>query len=180
MSGDRMTSAEARAYLNARSVTDPGWVYLARAADALAAYEAEDAARRGVEKRMLDAINWLMGCADEFTGPNDGRHRYWWRSEFCRRAPIRYDGIRYVVEVAEPEPVRPVREQGPSGYEYQRHGQASVGQYLDGRRVLVTASTDCTGIPPADRALVARLLGEEGYTLADGGATSAFNPPEAP
>lgn len=69
-----------------------------------------------------------------------------------------------VVEVAEPEPPRPGREVGPSGYEYDVHRgeNVNVRQWLGDRCLSWFGVADHDGIPPADRALVARLLGEEG------------------
>lgn len=159
MSRERMTSAKAREWAEHETLSSAR-VGLRRAAIALAEWEAEDAARRKApslkyEWWVLDSMGVVWEAEDradalsqlgsvDIDDPSGAPHR----------------AVRLaVVEVAEPEP-EPVREVGPSGYEYQRHGQASVGQYLDGRRVLVTVSTDCAGIPPADRALVARLLGE--------------------
>ena len=50
--------------------------------------------RRGLDRPMFDALQWLMGCADEFTPSPDHRTPtapYWWRSEFAKRAGLVYD-----------------------------------------------------------------------------------------
>ncbi len=50
--------------------------------------------------RVLDAINWLMGCNGAFEPSPDQLFRgevpaYWFRSKFAERARLLYDGERY-------------------------------------------------------------------------------------
>jgi hypothetical protein len=38
------------------------------------------------------ALDWLFGEAGEFTPPENAKGRFWWRSEFRRRAGISHNG----------------------------------------------------------------------------------------
>lgn len=55
--------------------------------------------------RLLDAINWLMGCGEDFETPDAMMGTYWWRSMFeARAACFEYDrdAGRYVWSAVPP------------------------------------------------------------------------------
>jgi len=49
--------------------------------------------------KVLDAINWLMGCGDDFEEPevpdNTRPRRYWWRPVFAQKAGLVYDAAKF-------------------------------------------------------------------------------------
>ena len=60
--------------------------------------------------KVMDAINWLMGCGDDFTpttvrSPIGTISPFWWRSEFARRAGLTYDAAqgKYVASLTASE-----------------------------------------------------------------------------
>jgi hypothetical protein len=154
-----MTSAEAQEWA-AKATHNSDYSALTRAADALAAWEAEDAARRA-----MPSLGWQWGVMDAqgdvALKPTRGRALLQAKidnQEYPEDAPHRAVRLA-VVEVVEPEPPKPVREVGPSGWEYEVEGKA-VRVYEASEPGNLYRFSDHPRIPPADRALVARLLGE--------------------
>jgi len=43
------------------------------------------------EAKLLDAINWAMGCGEDGFEKPDGCPAYWWRTELAKRAGLQYD-----------------------------------------------------------------------------------------
>lgn len=62
---------------------------------------ATDAALADVD-RLLDAINWALGCGDAFPDGTEGKGAFYWREELARRSGLRYDPEegRYVLRAA--------------------------------------------------------------------------------
>lgn len=165
-----MTAAEARdASFNAESGEDA--MRWRRAADALEQYEREAEARAGMPElrcpwRVVDreGEEWRQGYTKEVMLRED--HLTKLAASYPKDAPFRLVRLA-VVEVVEPEPPRPVREVQPSGFWYRRAAkswgrtvEAMVGDEV--AFTVIGTLNDQRFIPPADRALVARLLGEVG------------------
>lgn len=162
---DRMTSDEAARRAADFIYASPARALLSRAADALKAYEAEDAARAAMPDlacpwvmldRHRDAIregvsrDQVVSLIPEYDKnfPQDAPHR-----------AVRLAVVEVTMDVAPAPP--PERVQGDSGWWYELVG-GSVNQYEDGDVIRRASYSDSKSIPPADRALVARLLGEVG------------------
>lgn len=159
---DRMTSAEARIAAK-RFRTDfpliaPAWT---RAADALAHYEAEAERLAGMP---TEVVGWAVvnnSGAIAASSCDSAAHARAIADRFNRNPDFSTGPFRVCRLVAESGPMQEVQ---PSGFWYRRTN------YDDGSPVveMMDGETRCVGvsgsglwcIPPADRALVARLLGE--------------------
>lgn len=48
--------------------------------------------------RYISALNWALGCGDEFPGRAIGQGAYYWRAELAGRAELEYNGTEYAAK----------------------------------------------------------------------------------